>query len=47
MKTFNRFDRTYGLSPCYKCKDRQVGCHSNCKRYKAFRKRIEKIKNNL
>lgn len=25
------------VSPCKDCSDRQVGCHSNCKRYNEWR----------
>lgn len=27
--------------PCYKCKDRKVGCHSTCQRYIEFRKALD------
>lgn len=28
----------YGVndSPCYGCKDRKIGCHSKCKKYKEY-----------
>lgn len=27
----------YGmLSPCYKCKDREIGCHGKCEKYIRF-----------
>jgi hypothetical protein len=32
------------LSPCYKCSDRSVGCHSVCERYKQYRKEVDKIR---
>lgn len=25
-------------SPCLKCEERQVGCHSTCQEYKAFKR---------
>ena len=28
---------------CKDCTDRQIGCHSNCERYKAFREQLDKI----
>lgn len=31
-------------APCKDCKDRQLGCHSKCKEYKAFAKRQEKLR---
>lgn len=24
-------------SPCYKCNDREIGCHSSCEKYKEWR----------
>ena len=24
------------ISPCYKCKDRTLGCHDRCDRYQAY-----------
>lgn len=32
--------------PCYGCSFREVGCHTNCKAYKEYRKLIEKIGEN-
>lgn len=33
----------YNVRSCCKdCVDRQVGCHSECERYKEFRKLVEK-----
>lgn len=35
----------YGLDvPCYKCEDRRVGCHIDCDRYIAVRKKMDEIK---
>ena len=28
-------------APCKDCPDRVIGCHSNCERYKAFRRALE------
>lgn len=30
-----------GSAPCYKCPDRQVGCHSECEKYRAYVKANE------
>lgn len=30
--------------PCKNCKDRFVGCHSSCEKYKAFKEENEKFK---
>ena len=30
-------------SPCRKCGDRKVGCHSSCEEYSSFRARREKV----
>ena len=27
--------------PCYKCERRHVGCHADCKEYKAFKSQLE------
>lgn len=29
-------------SPCYKCTDREIGCHDKCSKYRKYRKVIEK-----
>lgn len=31
-------------SPCKNCKERFVGCHSNCEKYNQFRKDLEEYK---
>ena len=31
------------INPCYKCEDREVGCHSNCEKYKEFAKKRKSI----
>ena len=31
------------ISPCYGCLDREIGCHSDCLRYKAYQ---QECKNN-
>ena len=28
--------------PCYRCPDRKVGCHSDCKRYNGWRKAVRR-----
>lgn len=28
-------------APCYKCPDREVGCHGKCEKYLAFRAECE------
>ena len=35
-----------GKTPCYECKDRALGCHGTCPKYKMFRRHYEKIKLN-
>lgn len=30
-------------SPCHKCKEREVGCHSTCEKYAEFRQRLDEI----
>lgn len=34
-------------SPCLKCPDRYVGCHSKCERYIAFRTEQDRILKNM
>lgn len=34
------------MSPCKGCKDRIVGCHSNCKKYIEWRKELDKAQEN-
>lgn len=29
-------------APCQGCRDRQVGCHSGCERYRAYREAVRK-----
>lgn len=31
-------------SGCYKCLDRYVGCHSNCKKYKEYKEHLAYLK---
>ena len=31
-------------SPCYKCEDRHVGCHSTCETYKEYCAECEEIR---
>lgn len=31
-------------SGCYKCKDRAVGCHAHCERYRAERERLDRAR---
>ena len=28
-------------SPCQYCKDREIGCHSKCNKYKEYRKAVD------
>lgn len=35
-----------GKTPCYECKDRVIGCHGTCQRYKTFRRDYEKVRLN-
>ena len=30
-------------SPCFKCTERRVGCHSKCDRYKKYRTEYDKL----
>lgn len=30
--------------PCLECKERHVGCHGSCERYKEFREKLDRIK---
>lgn len=32
---------------CYKCKDRHVGCHSECDKYKELKDKVEEEKKNI
>lgn len=32
--------------PCLDCPERKLGCHSSCKKYKAYRKKKDKEKEN-
>ena len=34
-------------NPCYKCADREVGCHSKCDKYKAWAKEEYALKEAL
>lgn len=29
---------------CYNCKNRVIGCHSNCETYKEYKSHLDKIK---
>lgn len=31
-------------SPCYKCKDRKLGCHSKCEKYAKFQYECDKVR---
>ena len=33
-----------GNNSCYGCKERHVGCHSSCPKYKAFKKSLKELK---
>ena len=43
MMTFNDAGSGTG-NACYQCKDRFVGCHATCQRYKAFKEEVERNK---
>jgi len=30
--------------PCYKCPDREFGCHGRCEQYKAYRAEMDALK---
>lgn len=30
-------------SPCHKCEEREVGCHSKCDKYIRFRAELDKV----
>ena len=32
------------IAPCKDCKDRHIGCHGTCDRYKKYRSKIQKAK---
>ena len=32
------------ISNCYNCKERHLGCHSNCQSYKEYKLYLENIK---
>lgn len=32
-------------APCKNCKDRYLGCHDHCDKYKAFKEEIKKLRN--
>lgn len=34
------------VAGCYNCKDRFLGCHAYCDKYKKYRKQIEIVKAN-
>lgn len=35
--------RTKGLlAPCYKCEERELGCHGKCDKYKSFREEVRR-----
>ncbi|WP_154440389.1 hypothetical protein [Tissierella pigra] len=33
-------------NPCYKCSNREIGCHSNCNWYLAFKEKSLELSNN-
>lgn len=36
---------TYSVkAPCQECKERELGCHEWCKRYKEFKEEVERYK---
>ena len=34
------------INPCYKCDNRKMSCHSNCKKYKKWKKYNNEINDN-
>jgi len=35
------------IVPCYKCEDREVGCHGKCEKYISFRNEMEEIRTQI
>lgn len=33
------------ITPCYHCKDRHQGCHSECEKYAEYRRKVEQMRN--
>ncbi|MCK9533015.1 MAG: hypothetical protein M0R77_21290 [Gammaproteobacteria bacterium] len=44
---FNKYDLTYGPSPCFDCPERELGCHGRCRNYKLYKKRIRNTKEKI
>ena len=34
------------ISSCLDCKERRIGCHQTCEKYKKFKKQLDVIKQN-
>lgn len=34
-------------APCLDCKDRFIGCHSKCEKYKQFKRKMEVLPQNV
>ena len=34
-------ERRVGKNPCYKCPDRHAGCHAECEKYAAWRRKMD------
>lgn len=32
--------------PCYHCKDRCIGCHDYCEKYKAWKSEVDRVNDN-
>lgn len=39
----NNLELTGSVSPCFGCEERVLGCHSICKKYKAYRQEIDSV----
>lgn len=37
MNPFYKPYKANTISPCYRCIDREIGCHSNCMKYAKFK----------
>ena len=44
MKIVKKSKLNYKNKPCLNCEDRTITCHSTCEKYKAFRERLDLIR---
>ena len=35
------FEKIYRITPCYKCEERETGCHATCERYQTWKRNKE------